>query len=154
MHPCKPVCLPASEWGEGGRRLNQITKQRFRKHMQNFTHKTMWHVMMSFVSSCLPHRLEQCRLSAAGEGVVCERQLDVGWRTVGSGQHRNWTETRLRDTLTSLQARPVHPLEQTVPQGEGRHLWRRSSGWDLMTPIHNNSHLEALYIVNALQNTI
>ncbi|GLD51642.1 double-stranded RNA-specific editase B2 isoform X3, partial [Lates japonicus] len=59
---------------------------------------------------------EQCRVPAAREGLVCERQLVAGRHTVGGGQHRHRTETGLRDTLASLQARPVHPLEQTLPQ--------------------------------------
>lgn len=51
---------------------------------------------------------------------MCERQLDAGRRTDGDGQHGHGTQAGLGDSLATLQARPVHPLEQTVPQGEGR----------------------------------
>ncbi|KAG7216714.1 hypothetical protein INR49_021097, partial [Caranx melampygus] len=61
-------------------------------------------------------RSEQCRVSAAGKGLVCEHQLDAGRRTGGGGQHRHGTETGLGDAVASLQTRPVHALEQTVPQ--------------------------------------
>lgn len=75
----------------------------------------------------LPCRAEQCRVSAAGEGLVCERQLDVGRRAAGGGQHGHRTETGIGDYLASVQARPVHPLEQTLSQGEAKHAHTRQS---------------------------
>lgn len=62
-------------------------------------------------------RAEQRRVPAAWEGLVCERQLDVGGRTAGGGEHGHRTEAGVGDAVTALQARPVQPLEQTAPQG-------------------------------------
>lgn len=57
---------------------------------------------------------------------MCERQLDVGRRAAGGGQHGHRTETGIGDTLASVQARPVHPLEQTLSQGEAKHAHTES----------------------------
>jgi len=75
----------------------------------------------------LPRRAEQRRVSAAGKGHVRQRQLDAGRPAAGAGQHRNGTETGHGDTLETLQACSVHPLEQTLPQGEDA-LPRRLGG--------------------------
>lgn len=70
--------------------------------------------------SALPRRPEQCRPSATREGFLREHQLDAGRRAAGGGQHGHRTETGVRDAVQALQARPLHPLEQTLPQGERR----------------------------------
>lgn len=70
-------------------------------------------------------------MSAGREGRKCEHQLDTGRRTVGGGQHHHGTEAGLRSTLTSLQTRPLHPLEQTLSKGEAKLAqgrWRLADG--------------------------